>query len=173
MGVDFTGLVLRPISKDDDLSNFDSASDDLNEFLKNDAIVYENELVGKTYVCTAEEKIVGYMTLLVDSIKVEIMHDEDVVEEIKHRVYPALKIGRLAVDKRYERKGIGTFLVMAAIGKARELSKTVGCRFVIVDAKQNSIDFYKRMLFKLMKKSTNRIYPTMYFDLFLRTKGGD
>lgn len=57
--------------------------------------------------------------------------------------YPAMKIARLAVDSRFERVGVGTYLLHAAIGKAVSISENVACGFVLVDSKKDAIGFYE------------------------------
>ncbi len=47
--------------------------------------------------------------------------------------YPALEIAYLAVDERYERRGIGTVIVEAIVRKAQE-QKFAGCQFLTVEA---------------------------------------
>ncbi|HDN66124.1 MAG TPA: GNAT family N-acetyltransferase [Methanosarcinales archaeon] len=80
--------------------------------------------------------------------------------------YPAIKIARLAVDKKYGRKGVGSFLLLAAVGKALKISDDVGYRFITVDSKQDSIEFYEKQGgFELAKKRKNDPYPTMYLDI--------
>lgn len=79
-----------------------------------------------------------------------------------------MKIARLAVDSRFEKRGIGTHLLYAAIGKALSISDSVGCRFVLVDSKKESINFYEKFGFKkavLKKKDMKDNYTPMYFDL--------
>ena len=86
--------------------------------------------------------------------------------DVPYREYPAIKIARLAVDKKYERRGVGRFLLLGAIGKTLKISDDVGCRFITVDSKQDSIRFYEKCGgFVLAKKHKNRRYPTMYRDI--------
>ncbi len=162
----YNELRVRLLLSDDDLSDFRCAEEDLNDFIRNDAKSYQDQMLGMTYLCIYKDKIVGFMTLSIDTIRAEIMQEEDRIKNIKIKSYPALKIARLATNMNYERKGIGKFLVLLAIGKALELSRTVGCRLVIVDSKPDAISFYKKLEFKLMKAHQERIYPIMYFDLY-------
>ncbi|MBE9502541.1 MAG: hypothetical protein IME96_00010 [Proteobacteria bacterium] len=61
---------------------------------------------------------------------------------------------------------MGTFLLKFAVGKAYDISERVGCRFITVDSKQESIGFYKNSGgFKLVKKCIKKTYPTMYLDI--------
>ena len=71
----------------------------------------------------------------------------------------------MAVDKKYERKGVGRFLLLIAVGKALKISDEVGCRFITVDSKRESIEFYQKHGFKLVKKHEKQNFPTLYLDI--------
>ena len=101
-----------------------------------------------------------------DSLRVSKMVSDQKIEDIHIDYYPALKIGRLAVDKRYEKKGIGTYLLHSVIGKALLLSLDLGCRYITVNAKRNAIPFYERNGFLMLKRQEKRREPTMSLDLF-------
>lgn len=47
---------------------------------------------------------------------------------------PVLLIGRLAVDRRFTRLGVGTALVAHLLATAAELNQSVACRAVVVTA---------------------------------------
>ena len=67
-----------------------------------------------------------------------------------------------------KRIGLGKHLVDLALGIAkREVSPSVGCRFVMVDSKRNSVKFYERCGFTMLDTPENkeRNEPVMYVDL--------
>jgi len=93
-----------------------------------------------------------------------------------YKTLPALKIGRLAVDDRYLRCGIGTILLEFAYGLAKYTSNSLfGCRFLILDAKRNqdhakdSVHFYKKFGFKTFKERNKGTLP-MYLDIYLNNR---
>ncbi len=148
-----------------DVSRFESRTSDLNAFLKEDAFKNQEALISKTYLCYHFDQLVGYITLTTDIIKKEEVQGEERID-VPYKEYPAIKIARLAVDNKYERKGVGRFLLLVAAGKALKISDEVGCRFITVDSKKDSIGFYeKRGGFELVKKRKNSMYPTMYLDI--------
>lgn len=158
-------LKIVPYTERRDVSQFESRTTDLNEFLKEDALENQKELVNKTFLCYRFKQLVGYITFTTDIIEKEEVQKEGRIR-VPYKEYPAIKIARLATDKRYERRGVGTFLLLAAVGKALKMSDYVGCRFITVDSKQDSIGFYeKRGRFELAKKQKNKPYPTMYLDI--------
>ena len=119
----------------------------------------------KTFLCYHFNQLVGYITFTTDIIEKKEVQKEGRIR-VEYGEYPAIKIARLAVDKKCESKGAGRFLLLVAIGKALEISDEVGCRFITVDSKQDSIGFYeKRGNFELAKKQKNTRYPTMYLDI--------
>ncbi len=158
-------LKIVPYTERRDVSLFESRTADLNAFLKEDALKNQKELVNKTFLCYNFNQLVGYITFTTDIIEKEEVQKEGRIR-VPYKEYPAIKIARLAVDMKYERKGVGGFLLLAAVGKALKISHEVGCRFITVDSKQDSIEFYeKRGGFELAKKRKNNPYPTMYLDI--------
>jgi|GEM_PF-6914987 len=90
----------------------------------------------------------------------------DGIKGYPYHKYPSIKIARLAVDKRYERQGVGGFLVLAAIGLAMSVSEVIGCRYVTVDSKPESISFYEKLGFKIVEKYRHSEFPKMYLDMY-------
>jgi GNAT superfamily N-acetyltransferase len=158
-------LIIDPLNKDQELSSFTCSDSDLNEFLKYDASNDQKFMINRTSLCFWKNELVGYITLVTDTIgtKEVIISDEI---RCKYNKYPGIKIARLAVDSKFERRGIGTCLLYAAIGKALSISDSVGCRYVLVDSKKESIGFYERHGFKIAVKNKKDNYTPMYFDLY-------
>jgi ribosomal protein S18 acetylase RimI-like enzyme len=159
-------LIIKPLNENCNLSSFSCKDSDLNAFLKNDALNYQKYMISKTNLCFFGNELVGYITLTIDTIGTRKVKVNDEFES-KYS-YPSIKIARLAVDSRFERRGIGTHLLYAAIGKALSISDSVGCRFVLVDSKKDAISFYEKYGFKkaiLKEKDKRDNYAPMYFDL--------
>ncbi|MCX7360674.1 MAG: hypothetical protein NTV97_02105 [Alphaproteobacteria bacterium] len=77
-------------------------------------------------------------------------------------------MARLAVDRRHRTAGIGYQLVLLAIGVAKaEISPRAGCRFVAIDSKRQSVEFYRRQGFTFLDTADNhaRETPIMFLDL--------
>lgn len=100
--------------------------------------VDENEI-------TKEQRIAGYITLRSSSLIMDIGQD--------HKTgYPALEISELAVDKDYERQGIGTDMVKFAINQAVEMNeKSVGIQYVVLCADPKAVGFYSNSNIGFMK----------------------
>ncbi len=158
-------LRIVPLTDRHNITSFDSKSAELNEFLKVDALKDQDNMIGKTYLCFWKEGIAGFITLLADTLEVHAVYENDGIDGYRYHKYPAIKIARLAVDKRYERKGIGRFLLLASIGKTISISKEIGCRYITVDSKKDSIGFYEKHDFKIVEKYRPNDFPKMYLNI--------
>lgn len=58
-----------------------------------------------------------------------------------------MRIARLAIDKQFQGLGLGKKLSRASFQLALEMKSRYGCVGVVVDAKQESLDFYQKMGF--------------------------
>lgn len=142
---------------------FDCGDDDLNEFLLEDSFINIDNSLSKIYLCLYENKVVAFFSLSADSIKINKKL------KIAYRTYPAIKIGRLAVHKDFQRMNIGSILIDWIIGLCLELRKDIGVRFISVDAynQENTISFYNNNLFEALQpeKNKNKNKMPMYRDL--------
>jgi GNAT superfamily N-acetyltransferase len=161
---DITEIVL--LSEEHELTAFQSTNADLNDFLKYDSLRDQKNLITKTYLCSSNGTIIGYFSMLADTIDVHAIDVEDGVAGYPYRKYPTIKIARLAVDERFERKGFGRFSVLAAIGLALSVTEIIGCRYLMVDSKPESVNFYKKLGFKIIDKYKSNDYPRMYLDMY-------
>ncbi len=126
----------------------------LKTFLAREAKKLHRENLAKTFVLVeaGEARIKAYITLLCTQVTAEQFSEPLAVEGgFKYKDYPAVKIGRLAVHKDLQGQGAGGALVDFAIGvSAEHIMPNAGCRFIVLDAKAQSIPFYQRKGFSEM-----------------------
>jgi GNAT superfamily N-acetyltransferase len=166
--IDFNQLDIVKLSAGFDLSHFDCGDEDLNSFLKDNALDYQNGSLAVTYLCLYKNQIIAYFSLSSDAIRLD-PEEKESMPEPKRRLgeYPAVKIGRLAVHKEFRKRGIGSFLIKAAMGKiSDEIIKEIGCRFVTIDAYDQAIEFYKKLSFVQNLAKKRKIGLSMRYDLF-------
>jgi GNAT superfamily N-acetyltransferase len=142
-------LCIVPLDKSHNLSSFNCLSPELNDFLKNDALNDQNNMINRTGLCFWKDKFVGFVALVADTIEAKAVTDG--IEHYEYRKYPGVKIARLAVDSRFERKGIGTYLLAAAIGKTLSVCESIGCRYILIDSKKIQSASIKKMDLNLQK----------------------
>ena len=149
-----------------DLSEFKCASDDLNDFLKNDALSQQNSKLNITKLVMCDDLVVAYVSLLTDTILLKDIRDEDIKQDIKDqlslnskkRKLPAIKIGRLAVDEKYSGKGLGSEILMSVLFNIKNIAEnSVGLRFVTVEGYATAYNFYANHNFINLKKDDEKI----------------
>lgn len=155
-------------------SDFDCDNDDLNDFIRNDAAPHKEELIAETYgfsFTDIDSPPVAFVSLLNDSIPLTTNRLRRRIDNRVRRYseYPAVKIGRLGVDKEYCRLGIGSIL-LDILKEMFTTNNRTGCRFITVDAynKQPVIEFYKKNDFELYpaaEEEQNPLTRILFFDL--------
>lgn len=176
------------LSEEHDLSDFECESEDLNDFLKNDALKQQNEKLNLTKLITCDGEIIGFVSLLTDSMKLKLLKDEVEKEKIKGKLnvsennpIPAIKIGRFAIEKKYAGHGLGTYFLRSILANILKISENnVGLRFVCVDGYASALNFYilhnKFKNLKSDEKTLQKIEiikkqdPTRTFYLYLDLK---
>ncbi|GBR77418.1 hypothetical protein RDn1_077 [Candidatus Termititenax dinenymphae] len=147
--------------------SFDCGDQDLNEFFLKDAIPHKKELVGVTYFFYDEKnkKALCFFTVSNDAVRTDDFKDE-LPDGKKYRFYPAVKIGRFGVDKKYQRSGIGTQQMKFIKHFFTQENKT-GCRFLTVDAYNDGTpEFYLKNGFVFhTDKDVSKKTRTMRYDL--------
>lgn len=126
---------------------FDCGDVDLNQFLSQQAGQLARKNFCKTYVALADD---GVAVLGFVSVSVGQTQTVQLPPQLKLPRYPApiLRIGRLAVDRQSQGKGIGQCLVGFALRMAVEFSQQVGLYAVVVDAKhEQARQFYTALGF--------------------------
>ena len=148
---------LLSINEIDDISHylFDSHIAEYNAFLKIAYQFYELN-ISKTFLLihNKTDELLAYMTLSADSIKLtneeKELHD---MSKVPYASIPALKVGKLAVNKalsvEVKRKGYGSFMLEMARAFAFSMNELgIACRFITVDAdieyEPNTPRFYEK-----------------------------
>ena len=165
---------LRELSPDDGcnaLSLGDPAFAPLKTFLRKEAKRLHQEHLARTFVLVrrGETKVLAYITTLCTHVAVEQFDNHGaVVDGFRYKDYPAIKLARLAVDASLKRQGIGSQLVDFVIGLiAQHVMPHTGCRFLVVDAKPQSISFYTAKGFQPIgaHQAGESDTTTMFIDL--------
>ena len=166
------------LTENHSIKPFDCEDDDLNEFLFEEAIPYRKEKLATTFVVENNERTLGYYSLLNDSLQ---LREDMFTSKSQFRKFlrelmpypkrhlktiPALKIGRLAIDKTFKGKGLGSVIMANIISKCIKMNQEQACRLITVDAYKQAVPFYQKMGFKFLiegdKDDTTRL---MFLDL--------
>jgi ribosomal protein S18 acetylase RimI-like enzyme len=133
------------LAKIHDRDGFDCGSDPLNVFLKQTARQHAARGISRTFVLVEEQAaepkpILGFFSLNLCQIKSELLSPEEARK--LPREAAGIRLGRLAVDREYQRQGIGRTLLVAAMGKFLEIFNSAGGIGLFVDAKDHAAKHY-------------------------------
>lgn len=150
---------------------------DLKEFLEEDALPYLRQLLAVTYLIENQNETIAFFTVSNDKIllsesKSKAFWKKHVASNLHFEKrgfnsFPAVKIGRLAVNKNHQGKGFGKMIIDWVKHSFIEHNKT-GCLFIVVDAlnRPRTISFYEKCGFEFLKQDdTNDKTRLMYYCL--------
>lgn len=128
--------MIEALKKEHDRSVFDCGKKSLNSYLKEQV---NQDVKRKLSVCfvlieDATKLIQGYYTLSNNSIPLSCFSEK--VQNKLPKSYtsiPTTLLGRLAIDKKFQKQGIGKILLIDALKRSYEVSKTIASFGVIVD----------------------------------------
>lgn len=171
------GWILEKLNHQEDISSFDCGDNDLNDYFREDSINYRKELMTQSYCFyqdgCSQDKSVALVDFCNDSLAKENISKKS-KREINHqkrgyKVFPAIKITRLGVDKEFQGVGIGKAL-LTVIKHFFTSDNRTGCRFITVDAYRHAKAFYEKNGFVeaiIPNEDPDKDSPTvpMYYDL--------
>jgi GNAT superfamily N-acetyltransferase len=130
----------EPISKKHDREAFDCGEEALNEFLRRYARK-SHELGGsKTFLAIddADKTILGFYSLSPASVNYA-RAPEIVRRGLARHDVPGFRLARLAVDRRWQGRGIGGQLLLAAGRRCLLAAAEVGGVVLVIDAKNEGV----------------------------------
>lgn len=164
MSKELTGdLRVEPLASAHDRAHFSCGVESLDAYLRTQAGQDIRRKANAVFVLVgvAQPKdILGYFTLCATALS-----QGDVPESARKSIprYPlvsATLIGRLAIAKHGQGRGLGSILLAQALRKAHESASTVGSSMVVVDAiSEAACEFYAAHGFVRLPQSMRLVLP--------------
>ena len=130
----FGGRIAPPerLNADHNLTQFSCGEPSLDHWLKNRALHNENSGASRTYVVCANDCVAGYYALAAGAVA----HTEATTRVRRNMPdpVPVFLIGRLAIDSRYQGRGIGADLLRDAVLRTLQAAEIAGIRALLVNA---------------------------------------
>jgi len=143
--------------------------ENVQRFIRKYALKHQARNLGITYVILFEGNPIGYFTISTSNIQKGKINESVRPFTRTTPFFPAMIIEYLGIDKNKRCGGIGTDVMKWIVGFGRKnLATQVGCRYVILFAKQ-AMPFYQKNDFKISEIKNNENGPSfflMYRDLF-------
>ncbi len=145
-----SGKISAPeaLTSEHDTDDFYSGEPDLDSWLKTQAL--KNQPVGgasRTYVVCSDNKVIGYYSLVSGAVE-----RNKAISKVKRNMpdpVPMMILGRLAVDKSWQGKGLGADLLREAVLRTLNVAETAGIRGILVHAlHEKAKSFYEKHGFK-------------------------
>jgi len=137
---------IEPFGPQHDRPNFRCGNEALDRYFHERIRKEVEARVAAAFVMADGPAVLGYYTLSAHSIERNAL-PEDVVKKLKlpkHPLIPATLMGRLAVDLKYQGQRLGEILPMDGLVRSYVHSRQVASFAVVVDAKENAVEFYRR-----------------------------
>jgi len=142
--------------KKHDRKAFDCGVEALNNYLKLMANQHATKDNSRTFVIEDDSKIMGFYTLAMVNIDLALLPQD---KQLKHgKSMQAGLIARLAIDKRYAKKGYGKWLLVDALLKLLQASDIVAFPMIVVDAKDGVEDFYTQFGFTAFSNEAHKFF---------------
>lgn len=141
-------ITVRRLEPKDDRTRLRSGNIELDRFFARYA--GQNQFrhhIGTTYVAIDDsEEVVGFATVAASELTTATL-PESKRKRLPAYPVPVLRLARLAVDERRQRRGVAHSLLRTVLLLARKMATDMGCLGVVVDAKPEAIAFYEKLGF--------------------------
>jgi len=117
---------------------FDCGRNQQNAFLYDRAWPDQAESLSTTYLFYVGDALAAYATLFMDSLPLSRRERGP----IPYQNVSSLKLGQMAVDRRFQGRGVGQYALGFAVELAEEVSDRVACRYVTLDAEPDLVEWY-------------------------------
>lgn len=151
-----------PLTVKHDTEDFCSGEETLDNWLRERALDNMAASASKTYVVcpSGSSKVIGYYAICMGQI-----FNQEVIGSMRRnmpRQIPAVILGRLAIDKKWQGKGLGKSLLQDAVQRSVRAAKEISARLLIVHAISAEAEvFYSHYGFTRLPIET----PTYALDL--------
>lgn len=138
----------EPIRGKHGVHGFCCGEEALDNWLRRHARQAEAAGSARTFVTTDGARLIGYYALAVGQVEPEDATERLLRGQPARRSVPVLLIARLAVDHRYQGKGVGASLLQNALLRCAAAAEIVGARAVVAHANEHANGFYDRFGFE-------------------------
>lgn len=151
-------LVIEALAAHHDRAAFSCGEPALDAYLQRQASQDVRRRVAQVFVARGDAlgSIAGYYSLSAASFeKAELPADQ--AKRLPHYPVPAAVLGRLAVDRAYQGRGLGETLLLDAMRRVSRASAAIAVYAIVVDAKNARAQaFYERYGFRAFAGAQQR-----------------
>lgn len=149
----------EPLGDAHERASFDCGEEALNRYFRTQATQDIRRHVANCFVAVEalSGQIAAYYTLSAASITIADLPPDESKQLPRYPAIPAVRIGRLAVDRRFQGRGLGA--AMLADATARTIQADIAAFMLVVDAKNDAaVAFYRRHEFRPITGSPRALF---------------
>jgi ribosomal protein S18 acetylase RimI-like enzyme len=150
---------LAPLGAEHDRGSFHCGEESLDRYFQTQATQDIRRHIANCFVAfdAANGQVAAYYTIAAASIPLVDLPPEEAKRLPRYPTLPAVRIGRLAVDQRFQGRGLGGALLVDAT--RRTLQAAPAAYTLVVDAKNEAaVAFYQRYLFRPLVGQPRTLY---------------
>jgi GNAT superfamily N-acetyltransferase len=132
---------IEKLRRDHLIDVFDCGQEALNHWLRKHALQNQGAGAAQSYVGLVDGVVIGYYSLAVGQIEY-IDAPERLRKGLAQHPVPIMLLARLAVDKDWQKKGVGRALLRDAVLRTLQAADIAGIRALAVHAKDDAARRY-------------------------------
>lgn len=138
---------IEKLRRDHPVDAFDCGNEELNRFLQRYAWPSQQAGSSQTYVGLVNHLVAGYYSLAFGQVE-HGNAPERITKGLAKHAIPIMLLARLAVDRNWQRQGVGAALLRDAMLRTLQAADIAGIRAIVVHAKNDeATKFYKHFDF--------------------------
>src|SRR5271166_3063196 len=138
----------QPIDESHDAGAFDSGVPILDEWLKRRARASQASGASRTYVVCEKKRVVGYYALASGAVDIDAASRR--VRRNMPDPVPVAVLGRLAIERSYQKHGLGRALMQDASKRVLQAADIIGIRGIVIHAiSEDAKAFYLALGFEV------------------------
>jgi GNAT superfamily N-acetyltransferase len=165
---DASSVLIQPLGPDHDRAAFSCGNDSLDRYIRTQATQDTRRGIARIFVATLVNRpqhILAFFTLSAASVGTSELPPE-VAKRLPRHPIPAALIGRLAVDREFAGRGLGSILLADAVKKTVAASQTLAVTVLVVDPIDDGARaFYSSFGFRSLQAPQERMFLVLRSDI--------
>jgi GNAT superfamily N-acetyltransferase len=154
-----------PLAVGHDVEAFECSSKALQQYLARQALADQHSRRSLTYALAVAGRVIAYASIVPGVVEAALLRDR-VEERGRREVVPVVVLSRIAVDRRWQRQGIGRALLAWAVNQAAGAAQVIGARALVATG-------LSRETRSFLEKGGFVPFPGDVYRLYVPIKVGD
>jgi GNAT superfamily N-acetyltransferase len=151
-------LHIEKLHRTHNVEQFTCGQAELDRFLIRHALQAQQSNSSQTYVAVSGEEVAGFYSIVAGEVR-HAQAPERVVKGMARHPIPLLVLARLAVHTNAQGRGIGSGLLLDALGRTLQVADVIGVRALAVHAKDDrAVAFYRHFGFAPSPTDTRHLF---------------